>query len=81
MDVTISDDMVRCAGLTEGELRTELAVALFQQERLTLGQASRLAGMGLDEFLRLLGSRKIPMHYAEAELEEDIRTLRESGRI
>ena len=81
MTVSFSDDVLRSAGLTEDELKAEVAVALFQTERLTLGQASRLAGMGQGDFLRLLGGRNIPIHYGEAELKEDLRTLRELGRI
>jgi predicted HTH domain antitoxin len=31
--------------LTETDLRAELAVALFQQKRITLGTASQIAGL------------------------------------
>ena len=39
MPVTIPDSVLAAAHLTEPELRRELAVALFREERLTLGQA------------------------------------------
>jgi predicted HTH domain antitoxin len=62
--------------MTEEELRRELAVLLFQKERLTLGQASRLADMDRLRFQHLLASRGIPMHYDVEEFEQDLATLR-----
>jgi predicted HTH domain antitoxin len=40
MMLTISYDVLKSAQLSEAELKIELAVALFQQDRLTLGQAA-----------------------------------------
>jgi predicted HTH domain antitoxin len=50
-------------------------LALFQREKLTLGQASRLAGMSQWQFQQLLGSRGIPVHYGVEDFEADLRTL------
>ena len=49
--------------ISETELKHELALTLFQQERLTLAQASRLAEMGQLAFQGLLANRRIPIHY------------------
>jgi predicted HTH domain antitoxin len=46
--------------MSAGELKQELAVLLFQREKLTLGQASRLAEMTPVQFQHLLASRHIP---------------------
>jgi predicted HTH domain antitoxin len=75
MPVTISDEILKAAHLSEPELRKELALALFQQERLTLGQASRLAEMTQLIFQVLLADRQIPIHYGVEEFREDVRTL------
>ena len=75
MSVEINDDLVQATGLTEGELRLEIAMTLFASERLTLGQASRLAAVSQASFLRELGSREIPVHYGVPELEEDLETI------
>lgn len=80
MGVMIPDDVLQAARMSEEELKRELAVLLFQQEKLTLGQASRLAGMTQLQFQHLLASRKIPVHYDVAEFEEDLRILKEQGR-
>ena len=72
MPVTLPDDLLQSAKLTEAELKTELALALFQQERLTLGQAALLAGLPQLDFQRLLASRQIPLHYDIEAMEEDL---------
>jgi predicted HTH domain antitoxin len=78
MPVTIPDEVLVAADLSELELKREVALALFQQERLTLAQASRLAEMSQLAFQALLADRQIPIHYGIAEFREDLRTLRQS---
>ena len=43
MQITI--DLPDALQITEADLRTELAIALFQQQRITLGSASQLASL------------------------------------
>jgi len=81
MSVVVPDDVLRSARMTEGELRQEIAVLLFQKEKLTLAQASRLARMTRLQFQHLLASREIPVHYDVADLEKDVQTLRDTGRL
>jgi predicted HTH domain antitoxin len=45
MSLVIPDEILQATGMSEAELRQEIAVLLFQKEKLTLGQASRLAGI------------------------------------
>jgi predicted HTH domain antitoxin len=75
MPVTISDDVLAAAHLSEAQLRLELAVALFREERLTLAQASRLAETDQLTFQSILAEREIPIHYGIEEFHEDLRTL------
>lgn len=72
-------DCLVAAHISEPELRQELALTLFQQERLTLAQASRLAEMTQLAFQALLADRHIPIHYGVEEFREDVRTLRRNG--
>lgn len=60
-------------------MRTEVAIALFQRELITLGTASQIAGMHQMEFQQLIGSRGICIHYDVAEFEEDMQNLRDRG--
>lgn len=81
MPVTIPDEVLSAARITEPELRRELALTLFQQERLTLAQASRLAEIGQLAFQAPLAERRIPIHYGTEEFHDDLRRLRELGRL
>ncbi len=81
MLVSIPDEIFEEAHLSEPELKRELALALFQQERLTLAQASRLAAVNQLKFQDLLAERRIPIHYGIEEFDEDMRTLRSLGRL
>lgn len=80
MSITISDSILISAGMSEQEMLQEIAVMLFAKEKLTLGQASELAGMKQDAFQRVLGSRQIPIHYGIEELRQDIENLKMLGR-
>jgi predicted HTH domain antitoxin len=63
------------------ELKTEIAVHLYAQRRLSIGKARELADMSLWEFRQLLASRRISPHYDVTDLDEDVATLREMGRL
>lgn len=77
MQITI--DLPDSLSLTEADLRTELAIALFQQERITLGSASQLAELSQIEFQRLIASRGICVHYDIEDLEKDLNSLHQDG--
>ena len=81
MPVTISDEVLQAAHISEPELKQVLALALFQKERLTLAQASRLAEMTQLAFQALLAERRIPIHYGVQEFREDLRTLRQTEQL
>jgi len=68
MTVTLPDGVLEATRLTEAELVRELALALFQGERLTLGQAAALCALPQLDFQRLLSSRRIPIHYGREEM-------------
>jgi predicted HTH domain antitoxin len=72
MPVTLTDELLHSAKLTEAELKAELALTLFAQERLTLAQAAELASLPLLDFQRLLRDRRIPLHYDASDLEQDL---------
>jgi predicted HTH domain antitoxin len=76
MGVLIPDDVLQATGMTAEELRQEIAVLLFQKEKLTLSQASGLAAMNRLPSQHLLASRAIPVNYDTAEFEADLKTLK-----
>ena len=81
MSLLIPDEILHTARMSATELAQEIAVLLYQREKLTLGQASQFAQMSQLQFQFLLASRQIPVHYDIAEFEADLQTLREMGRL
>ncbi|WP_019503027.1 UPF0175 family protein [Pseudanabaena sp. PCC 6802] len=81
MSIVVPDEILTTARMTEAEMRQEIAVMLFQKEKLTLAQASRFAGMHRVAFQHLLASRQIPVHYDVEDFEQDLQNLREMGRL
>lgn len=81
MSLVIPDEILLTVRMSAAELAQEIAILLFRQEKLTLGQASRLAQMSQLQFQFLLASRQIPVHYDVADFEADLRTLQELGRL
>jgi predicted HTH domain antitoxin len=79
MSLVISDEVLQTIQMSESELLTEIAILLFEQERFTLGQASRFPKMNQLQFQRLLASRKIPLHHDIAELRDDVKSLEANG--
>ena len=80
MAVLVPDEVLAASGLSETELRLELAVLLFEKDRLTLGQASHLAGIAQADFMQVLAARGLPLHYGVVDFEQDLRTLTELRR-
>ncbi|GAA6619861.1 UPF0175 family protein [Scytonema sp. NUACC26] len=81
MSIIIPDEILTTTRMTEAEMRQEIAVMLFQKEKLTLAQASRFALMNRIAFQHLLASRQISVHYDVEDFQEDIKNLQEMGRL
>jgi predicted HTH domain antitoxin len=70
------NDWMREIAMTSGRSET---IALFQQERITLSRASKIAGIDLMEFQKLISDRGICVHYDIEEFEQDVQHLRDRG--
>ncbi len=62
MPLTLSDEVLKQAGLTEQEARVEIACRLFDAGKLDLWPAAQLAGMTRVNFEAELLNRKIPIY-------------------
>jgi predicted HTH domain antitoxin len=65
--------------ISEADLRTEIAIALFQQQRITLGSTSQLARLHQIEFQQLISDRGICIHDEVKDLEQDLTSLHRDG--
>ncbi len=77
MSIIIPDTILHSTRMSEKEIKQEIAIMLFQMEKVTLGQASQFAGLNQLQFQYILASRRIPVHYDVNEFEEDLKTLHE----
>lgn len=68
----VSQDILDSARLTIADLKIELAISLYAQNRLSIGKARELAELSLWEFRQLLAARKIAPHYTESDLMDDL---------
>ncbi|MEO8148583.1 MAG: UPF0175 family protein [Bacteroidia bacterium] len=79
MNIEISDKLLKQTGFTGEDLLLHLAIILFEEEKITLGQAAELAKMHQSVFQLELSQRNIPIHYSQAEYLHDrdlIKTLK-----
>ena len=81
ISMEIPREIPHATKMSMDELRRELAIHLFQIDKLSFGKARELAGMDFWEFQQLLGSRRIPVHYDVEEHEEDMANLKELGLL
>jgi predicted HTH domain antitoxin len=75
MLVELPELPVAAARLTPEQARLEVAIALFQQERLSLGLASEMAGLRVAEMMTEISRRRLSFHYGIEELREDLASL------
>jgi predicted HTH domain antitoxin len=74
--VIIPDDVAQQTRLSEVDLRTEIAVYLYEKRRLSMGKARKLAGLDLISFQKELSKRNVYIHYNIEDLEKDIENLK-----
>jgi predicted HTH domain antitoxin len=81
MSVVIPDDILQAAKMTEAELKREIAIMLYQQKKISIGKARRLANMNLIEFQREIARRGICINYDVEDFQADLKTLQELGDL
>ena len=81
MQITLNlpDNLSQTETFNQSDWLREIAIVLFQQERISLSRASKIAEMEIMNFQRLLADRGICVHYDVEELEQDVQHLRDRG--
>ena len=80
MTLTIPDEILKEAKLTEREALVELACRLFDAGRLSLPMASRLAGLPREHFEGELHQRRISIYRPTLEdVRGDVEALKRLG--
>lgn len=79
MQITLNlpDNLSQAKNFNQSDWLREIAFALFQQERISLSRASKIAGIELMDFQKLLADRGICVHYDVEDFEQDVQRLRD----
>ena len=76
MDLVISEKTLRAAEISADELLIEIAVHLYDTERLSIGQAKNLVNMDHISFQQELAKRDVNIKYDENDLDTDLKNLK-----
>lgn len=79
LTIDIPDNLASDSSFDEMDWLREIAIALFQQERVSLGRASKIAGMHVMKFQKLLSEREICVHYDVEDLAQDMQLIQSRG--
>ena len=79
--IEIPREIMQSARTTPLELKKELALLLYRQNKISFGKARELAGINVWSFQQLLGDRGINVKYDVEDLDDDLRNLKNLGRI
>ncbi|MBB4638585.1 UPF0175 family protein [Longimicrobium terrae] len=77
MSLIIPDDLLSAAKLSEQAMAVEVAILLYQQNRVSLGKAARFAKLDRCALQQIMALRGVPINYDVHEFEADLATLRE----
>jgi predicted HTH domain antitoxin len=75
MVFNVPDPILQQAGVSPSEILLKLAILLFQEDRISLGQASKLADMHMVQFQKELAKRNIAIHYGQEDYLNDKRIV------
>lgn len=81
MSLVIPDEIVQASGLSERDLFQVLVLMLYQQEKISLGRASRMLCLTNLEFQALLTEQNLYIHYDVEDLHEDVENLKGLGLL
>jgi predicted HTH domain antitoxin len=59
MSILLPAELLEAAKMSEGELLQEIAIMLYQQQRIRLDEAAQLSDREIDDFYQLLVQRNI----------------------
>ena len=75
MTVLIPDDIFRATRMTEDELKLEIAIMLYKQEKISGGKVRAWTGLTVIEFQHELAKRGLFINYDVKDFEADVKTL------
>ncbi|MCY7277786.1 MAG: UPF0175 family protein [Phormidesmis sp. CAN_BIN44] len=81
MSVIIPDDILQAARMTENELKLEIAIMLYSQQKISSGKVRAWTGLTVIEFQYELSKRGLYINYDVEDFQSDIKTLQALGLL
>lgn len=81
MNFVIPDDIIQAIRMNEDELKLEIAIMLYKQEKISSGKARAWTGLTVIEFQNELAKRGLFINYDVEDFESDVKTLRSLGLL
>ncbi|NBD17458.1 MAG: UPF0175 family protein [Cyanobacteria bacterium] len=81
MSIVIPEEILRAAETNEEELKIELALLLYKQNKISSGKVRAWLGLTVLEFQHELAKRKLAINYDLEELNQDVETLKSLGLL
>jgi len=78
-DLIIPATVLKEIKVSPTELLIDLAVYLYDKEKLSMGQAKKLAGLTQVQFQKEMAKRDVLIKYDIEDLEKDLETLTQLG--
>lgn len=76
-DLIISGNVLKELQISPADLMIELAVYLYDKEKLSIGQAKKLAGLTQIEFQKEMAKRNVCIKYDIEDFEKDLDVLKQ----
>ncbi len=76
MILVIPEDIWQAAQTTEKELKIELALLLYKQNKISSGKVRAWLGLSVLEFQNELAKRDLYLNYDIEDLNQDLETLK-----
>jgi len=81
MSLVIPNDILQASRMTEDELKLEIAIMLYKQEKISSGKVRAWTGLTVIEFQHELGKRGLCINYDVEDFQSDIQTLQSMGLL
>jgi predicted HTH domain antitoxin len=81
MSVTIPDDILKATQMSEDDLRLEIAIMLYKQQKISSGKVRAWTGLTVIEFQNELAKRDIYLNYDVQDFQADVQTLQTLGLL
>lgn len=75
MGIVIPDDILQATKMTEDEMKLEIAIMLYQQEKISSGKVRTWTGLTVIEFQHELAKRGLHINYDVEDFQAEVKTL------